>query len=330
MPKTYRWGILAPGKIAHKFAVGLQVVPGAELYAVGSRDFERARKFADQYHAPVCYGSYEELARDPEVDVIYIASPHSFHMEQTLLCLQEGKGVLCEKPLAINSHQVTAMIKSSKHYGSFLMEALWSRFLPNIIKTKEAINQGVIGDVSHLEADFGFLADYDPKSRLFDPYLGGGALLDIGIYPLFFAIYLFGSPVEIEASATLTKTGVDQSCKVHLLFAGGKTASLYFTLTEFTPVEARITGDKGEIKLPNRWYQPVNMITSKDSSQVETVFDFVGNGYNYQAAEVQNCLGQNKIESDNWSHGDSLQLMQLMDNIRLQCGIEYPADQEDS
>ena len=148
MPRSYRWGILAPGNIAHKFAEGLQFVPGAELYAIGSRDGVKARTFADQYHAPVSYDSYEALAADPEVDIIYIATPHTFHIENTLLCLEHGKAVLCEKPLAINSYQVETMIQAAKGNDSFLMEALWSRFLPNIRKAKELAHSGKIGVIN--------------------------------------------------------------------------------------------------------------------------------------------------------------------------------------
>ncbi len=326
MYRTYRWGILAPGKIAHKFAEGLQFVPGAKLQAIGSRDEVKAKMFADQYHAPVSYGSYEALAADPEVDIIYIATPHTFHMENTLLCLKYGKAVLCEKPLAINSYQVETMIQAARENDSFLMEALWSRFLPNINRAKELVESGKIGAIKHLEADFGFKAEYDRHSRLFDPALGGGALLDIGIYPLFFALYLFGEPSEVESDAKLAATGVDESCRVKLTFGGGETANLYFTVTEFTPVEARIEGDQGEINLPNRWYQPVNLASTTEHGSEDYVMDFIGNGYNYQAAEVMKCLMEGRRESTKWSHHDSLQLMRLMDKIRQQCGIEYPAD----
>ena len=326
MPQTYRWGILAPGKIAHKFAEGLKSVSGAELYAIGSRDINRAQEFAHQYNASVAYGSYAELTQDSQVDIIYIASPHSFHMENTLMCLEQGKAVLCEKPLAINSKQVKRMIKASQDHQAFLMEALWSRFLPNIKKVKQLCDSGIIGEVNHMEADFGFKATFDAKSRVFDPNLGGGALLDIGIYPLFFAQYLFGNPIEVTSKAELAQTGVDQSCLVQLSYQEGKTADLSYTLSEFTAVEAHIKGEKGEIMLPNRWYQPVNVFSNIEGNREEITIDFVGNGYNYQAIEVQRCLDAGKIESDQWSHQDSLSLMQLMDEIRQQCGIKYPAD----
>ncbi len=326
MQKTYHWGILAPGKIAHKFASGLQFVPGAKIQAVGSRSLERAESFAATYDIPKSYGSYQELAEDPDLDVIYIATPHSFHMENTLICLNRGKAVLCEKPLAINSGQVEAMINASRQNQTFLMEALWSRFIPHIIKTKDLMDAGVIGQVSHLEVDFGFKARYDPDSRLFAPHLGGGALLDIGIYPLFFALHLFGAPDKIDAEAKLAATGVDESCRVKLTFSGNRTANLWFTLTEDTPVEAKLTGSAGQILLPNRWYQPVNITTTKDDKPEEIAFDFVGNGYNYQAVEVQKCLEAGKIESAVWSHHNSLALMQVMDEIRQQCGISYPSE----
>lgn len=326
MQKNYRWGILAPGKIAHKFAAGLQVVPHAQLHAIGSRNEERAREFARQYQAPVWYDSYQQLAEDPEVDAIYIATPHTFHMENTLLCLKHGKAVLCEKPLAMNSQQVERMIKESQKSSSFLMEALWSRFLPNIIEAKRLVDSGTIGQVSKLVADFGFKAPFNPESRLFNPELGGGALLDIGIYPLFFATYLFGTPVKVDSTATIGTTGVDESCTVRLTFSNGIVADLQFTITEFTPVEARITGDLGEVILPNRWYQPVNIHTSIGEQTQEHAIDFEGNGYNYQVHEVHRCLDEQRIESSLWSHQDSLNLMQLMDEIRRQCGITYPVD----
>ncbi len=326
MQRTYRWGILAPGKIAHKFAAGLQSVPRAQLYAVGSRNQDRAREFAEQYQAPVWYDSYQQLAEDPEVDAIYIATPHTFHMENTLLCLQHNKAVLWETPLAMNSQQVEMMIKESQKSSSFLMEALWSRFLPNIIEAKRLMDSGAIGQVSKMVADFGFKASFDPESRLFNPELGGGALLDIGIYPLFFATFLFGTPVKVESTATIGSTGVDESCTVGLTFANGIVADLQFTITEFTPVEARITGDLGEIMLPNRWYQPVNIQTTINEQRQEHPISFEGNGYNYQVHEVHKCLDENRIESDLWSHRNSLNLMQLMDEIRRQCGIIYPAD----
>lgn len=326
MQKNYRWGILAPGKIAHKFAAGLESVPRAQLHAVGSRNKDRARDFAQQYQAPVWYDSYQKLVEDPDVDAIYIATPHTFHMENTLLCLQHNKAVLCEKPLAMNSRQVEMMIKQSQKSSSFLMEALWSRFLPNIIEAKRLIDSGAIGQVSKLVADFGFKASFDPESRLFNPELGGGALLDIGIYPLFFATYLFGNPVKVESTATIGTTGVDESCEVGLTFSNGIIADLQFTLKEFTPVEARITGELGEIMLPNRWYQPVNVNTTIDEREQEHHIDFEGNGYNYQVHEVHRSLDEKRIESELWSHENSLNLMQLMDEIRRQCGISYPVD----
>lgn len=327
MSDVIRWGILAPGKIAHKFALGLQSVPEAKLHAIASRDKEKAEDFADQYGAPVSYGSYGELAADPQVDVIYIATPHTFHMENTLLCLNNGKGVLCEKPLAINASQVRKMLASAQQNQCFLMEALWTRFLPSMEKTAELIAGGAIGAVQELQADFGFKAHYEPASRLFDPHLGGGALLDIGIYPLFFAQFLFGKPAKVQARAILAPTGVDESCQVDLHYPGGQKAQLQFTLKEDTPIEALILGDRGKITLPNRWYHPVNLFLDQDNSPREIEIDYQGNGYNYQAIEVMECIRSGRIQSSRWSHDFSLQLMELMDEIRRQCGIKYPMDE---
>jgi len=269
MSKIYNWGILAPGKIAHKFAEGLKVLPRASLRAAGSRSLQKAQEFAQKFGAPHSYGSYQELAQDPDIDIIYIATPHAFHMENTLLCLESGKAVLCEKPMAINSAQVKRMINLSRTHNCFLMEALWSRFLPHIVKTKELIDNGHIGAVQHIEIDFGFKANYDPQSRLFNPDLGGGALLDIGIYPLFFARYLMGSPQEVTAQVELATTGVDASSKVDLKFGNGVTAKIEYTFMDFTPIEARIQGDQGSIKLQTRWYQPGNLILSNERGSEE-------------------------------------------------------------
>ncbi len=326
MSKIYNWGILAPGKIAHKFAEGLKVLPRASLRAAGSRNLQKAQEFTEKFGAPYSYGSYQELANDPDIDIIYIATPHAFHMENTLLCLESGKAVLCEKPLAINSAQVKRMINLSRTNNCFLMEALWSRFLPHILKTKDLIDQGHIGAVQHIEIDFGFKANYDPQSRLFNPDLGGGALLDIGIYPLFFARYLMGSPQEVTAQVELATTGVEASSKVDLTFGNGVTAEIQYTFMDFTPIEARIQGDQGSIKLQTRWYQPGNLILSNARGSEELVVELEGNGYNYQAAEVMRCLDEGLIESSLWSHSDSWELMQLMDEIRRQGGIQYPMD----
>ena len=326
MKDSYNWGILGPGKIAYRFVDDLQILPKANLYAVASRNHQKAPNFADQYQIPNSYGSYRQLVEDPEVDIVYIATPHAFHMEQSLLCLENGKAVLCEKPLAINSQQVKRMVTSAQEHQCFLMEALWSRFLPHIIKAWELSKSGTIGNILGLEADFGFRALYDPHTRLFDPHLGGGALLDIGIYPLFLAKLLLGTPQEVRAQVTPAPTGVDMEASVDLQFANQSYAKLDYTFAENTPVEARIIGDHGYILLQNRWYQPGNLIVHKHGKDQEVAVELVGNGYNYQAQEVMDCLDKNLIESPRWSHAHSWELMQLMDEIRRQGAVVYPMD----
>ena len=326
MKDAYNWGILGPGKIAHKFAEGLQSVPRARLQAVASRDQKRAREFADQHQATKAYGTYEELANDPDIDIIYVATPHAFHMDQTLMCLERGKAVLCEKPLAINSQQVKRMIDGAKQHQCFLMEALWSRFLPHIIKAKELALSGSIGNILGVKADFGFQGAYDPQSRLFNPQLGGGALLDIGIYPLFFARLLFGAPKQVKAEVISAPTGVDMEGTVKLEFPQGTFANLHFTFAKMTPIVAEITGEEGSIRLNSRWYQPGDLILETKEGTQNIEIPQEGNGYNYQAVEVMNCLDQNLIQSPLWSHNDSWELMQLMDEIRRQGAIVYPMD----
>ena len=200
MNKTINWGIIAPGKIAQKFASDLKLVEGANLLAVASRDETRAKEFALEYNAQKHYGSYLDLVKDPDVDVVYIASPHPFHFEQSLLCLNHGKHVLCEKPMCMNVQEVKQLIDVAQSKNLFLMEALWTRFIPSFVKCKNLVEQGEIGEILYIQADFGFRAEYDVQRRTFNKELGGGSLLDIGIYPVFFALEIAGKPWEIKAT----------------------------------------------------------------------------------------------------------------------------------
>ena len=192
--KTINYGIIGPGRIAGSYCRALEQSPGSKIYAIASRDEHRAQEFAKQFKADKSYGSYEELVRDPDVDVVYIATPHSFHEQQSILCLKHKKPVVCEKPLALSAASVKRIIVASKASKTFVMEGMWSRFNPAIIKAKEFIDDGAIGQVRHLFADFGFQKPYDPKGRLYDPSLAGGSILDVGVYPLFLALFILGRP----------------------------------------------------------------------------------------------------------------------------------------
>ncbi len=248
--KQYNWGIIGPGKIAGKFAAALLLAGNACLKAVASTNITRARDFAATHGADRIYDSYEQLAADPAIDAVYIATPHGFHAEHTLLCLQNGKAVLCEKPMALNAAQVGEMIAASRRHNAFLMEAMWTRFLPLIQQTTDIIAAGKIGQVKYVRADFGFLAPFEPASRLYDLRLGGGSLLDIGIYPLFLCLYLLGKPDKIRAAGHLAPTGSDETCHALLAYKDGRSAVISSTLACPTSLTAEIAGTIGSILSP--------------------------------------------------------------------------------
>lgn len=328
MSKVYNWGIIAPGKIAHKFAQGLAVIKNARLHAVASRSEERAKAFAEAYGAGHYYGSYEAITDCPDLDVVYIASPHAFHCEHTLLCLQKKIPVLCEKPFAINADEVRQMMQIAQENQTFLMEALWTRFLPTTLKALELIQDGSLGEVHGIKADFGFRAPFNPEGRLYNPALGGGSLLDIGIYPAFLSQLILGKPTAIKATAKLSATQVDEECAAIFEYEGGKIAQIHSTLRCRTKTEAFIYGEKGAIHIHTRWHEPTTMSLLLEGERPQDFrFDFSGNGYNYQAVEVMKCLDQGKLESPLWPLQSSLDLISLLDDIRSQIGVGYPNDQ---
>jgi len=325
----FRWGILGPGKIAHRFAEGLLSLPNAHIYAVGSRNYERAEVFGRQYGAVKYYGSYEALIADEDVDIIYIATPHSEHYKHVKLCLENGKHVLCEKAFTINSMQLKKLVKLAGEKQLFMMEALWTRFLPTIKRTLEIINSGAIGELKMLHTDFGFQAPFDKNSRVFNPVLGGGALLDIGIYPLFLSLLLLGKPAEIKAIAHFGDTGVDESLAMQLTYDDGAMAILSSSFTVKTMTKADIYGTKGRITINPRWFSQTSIVLEHYGQEPATInFNFRSNGYDYEAEEVMNCIGSGLTESPVLPLSFSLDLMQMMDTVRKQIGLEYDADKE--
>lgn len=327
MADKIRWGILGTGVIAHKFATGLKAAPGAELAAVGSRTLAAADQFGDTFGVARRHASYEALAHDPGVDVIYVSTPHSLHKGNTLLCLNAGKPVLCEKPFAINAAEAAAMIALARQKGLFLMEAMWTRFLPAVIKVRELIASGAIGEVRMLMADLGFRAEFDPKHRLFDPHLGGGALLDVGVYPVSFASMILGTPVKVTSLAHLAATGVDEQSGMLLGYAQGQLALLASAVRTDIPSEAVIMGTEGRIRVHAPIYCPVRLTLSRPE-QGDEVIDapMEGNGYNYQAVEVMDCLRAGKLESEIMPLDETWQIMRTMDQIRAPWGLKYPME----
>ena len=328
--RTIKWGILACGRIAKKFASDLKHVEGAELVAVASRDIEKAKAFAAEFPAKHVVGSYEELVQIEDVDVIYVASPHSHHYEHTLLCLNHGKAVLCEKAFAINAKQAEEMITLARSKKVFLMEALWSRFLPHYLKMKSLIEEGKLGQVKGVLANFGFKPVDPVPQRLFDPALGGGALLDIGIYPVFLAQSILGVPDEIIAHMNPAPTGVDEQCAIQFKYNDGSSASLFSTLASNLETDADIFGSSGRIRLTSRFYEPSATIQyypgHVDSRTLVPVERGPGFGYQYEATHVGQCLRNGLSESPVWSLTDTLQLMQTMDGVRDKMGLRYGVD----
>ncbi|MCW3117323.1 MAG: afr 2 [Chitinophagaceae bacterium] len=327
-----RWGILGCGRIARKFAADLKYTADSELVAVGSRSRESAEAFAAEFPVMYQHDSYEALAENKNVDVIYIATPHNLHYENTLLCLNNNKAVLCEKPFAMNVAQARAMIKLAKEKKLFLMEAVWTKFMPHYNKTKDLINAGEIGTVKSMLVNFGFRPVPPVPKRLFDPELGGGTIMDIGIYNAFMALSFLGKPDSITAVMTPAATGVDEQCAVLFSYANGALAQLFSTFSSNLATEADICGDKGRIRLTSRFYEPsttIEFYPGKMDSKKEIAFDKeAGFGYQYEARHVVDCLQKKITESPIMKHEDTLLLMETLDSIRRIAGIKYADDQD--
>ena len=328
MNDIFRWGIIGPGSIAHKFATGLRALDDAQLVAVGSRSQDRADAFADTYSVPNRHASYEALAEDPEVDAVYVATPHPFHKENSILCLRAGKPVLCEKPFTINQYEAREVIEVARSEGVFLMEAMWTRFLPITKQVKAWVTDGAIGEVRMLHADFGFRARLNPEGRLFDLALGGGGLLDIGIYPISYASMIFDTqPATISSQAHIGETGVDEQAAMVFGYDKGQLALISCGVRIKTPHEAKILGTDGMITIPQFWDARTATLSAGDKEE-EVTLECAGNGYECEAAEVARCVREGKLESDLMSHEDTLANMQTLDAIREQWGLKYPMERE--
>lgn len=319
-----RWGILGPGRIAHKFVQDLRTLPDAQLYAVASSDQQRADAFAQEYDIPHAFGSYEDLLSLPDLDVVYVATPHVKHHENVMMLLNGGMKVLGEKPFAMTGEQVREMVATARDKGVFLMEALWSRFMPGIQHALQLAQSGAIGKIVSVKADFGFKAPFVPENRLFNKELGGGALLDIGIYPLFLSYLILGKPTEIKALATFGTTGVDEQCGMVLTYEGGQLALLDSTLQAKTDCVGIIQGETGQIQIHGRFHETTGVTLQSEEGEANTVtFDRQTHGYDYEAQHVMDCLAEGRTESPLWSLDDSLNLIDLLDAVRAEAGIQY-------
>lgn len=318
-----KWGIIGIGNIAEKFTQDLETLTGCELYAVASTNLERAQAFALKHNADFAFGSYEEIFDAPDLDVVYVATPHVTHAYCTNLCLENKVAVLCEKPFAMNEVEVKSMINAAKKNDTFLMEAMWTRFLPTTLKTLELVESGVIGEIKTIHADFGFKADFLPERRLFNPKLGGGALLDIGIYPAYISLLLLGYPSDIEALSIFGTTGVDETTSFLLRYDQNATAVLNSTISAATNTEAWIYGTKGKIQIHTRFHEGKKVTLFEDNQPpVDYEFDRQTRGYDFEIKEVNRCLKEGLKESSLMPHSMSLKLIHLLDKIRDKAGIK--------
>jgi len=363
MTSKKRWGILGTGTIATQFAQGLKNVPDAALHAVASRDTDRAEAFAQRFDAPRAYGRYEDLIADSDVDIIYIATPHHRHRDDCLMTIEAGKATVCEKPFALNAGQAEQVYELARTKNVFCMEAMWMRFMPLVQQLKQRVDDGEIGQVKMINVDFGVPAPKDPENRFFNPKLGGGALLDRGVYCLSLAQYLLGKPAQVTSQVTIGETGVDEQSTISMQYDSGAISVSNSSLTTKLRNEALILGDQGSLMLGEYFFKPEtltathyaapNALADPDSSGSrlkETIKSnkllrsaamaakrlksggsairqpLKGNGYNYEAAEATRCVEAGLLESPHMSWQDSVDVMVTMDQIREQWGLKYPGD----
>jgi predicted dehydrogenase len=328
MTDTIRWGIIGTGRIASDFTGDLALLDDTTAVAVGSRQQQTAEEFADRFGIAHRHASYEALVADPDVDAVYISTPHPGHHAAARLAIEAGKAVLVEKPFTLNASQAEDLVSAARAKRTFLMEAMWSRFLPHMRRIRELLDSGVLGDIRTVTADHGqrFLPP-DPTSRLYDPALGGGALLDLGIYPVSFASYVLGTPERVTAVSDPTTTGVDAQTSIVLQYAGGKHAVLTTTLGAETANVATIVGTEGRIEIDRTWYQPTSFTLTLRSGETERFAEpRVGHGLRFEAAEVGRCLRDGRLESDVMSLEETLKVMATMDEVRRQIGLGYPGE----
>jgi dihydrodiol dehydrogenase / D-xylose 1-dehydrogenase (NADP) len=315
--KEIGWGIVGLGNIAHSFAADFQFSTGGKLVAAASRSLSSAQSFCQEYGIKHAYGSYDELMEDPLVDVVYIATPHHLHHQNTIDAIQSGKAVVCEKPITTNAEDCKNLIKVAKHADQYLMEAMWTYFLPAVRKALEWINEGKIGRLKHIKADFGFKAPYDANGRLFNPKLAGGALLDIGIYPIALTwLIMRQKPIRMQVDAKHAPTGVDTEEKMLFEFQDGVRAELSASLSHSFPNDAIIIGTQGQIRLP-KFYMAKECLLYRNEKLIDRCFDESDAiGYNCEVNAVNRDLLEGRKESEIMPLGFSLQLQQIMDEVK--------------
>ncbi|NBC19308.1 MAG: Gfo/Idh/MocA family oxidoreductase [Bacteroidetes bacterium] len=322
-----RWGILGTGGIARKFAADLQLLPDATLHAVGSRAEERANTFGDRFDVPQRYGAYADLAADPDVDIVYVATPHPSHHADARVCLAAGKAVLCEKPFTLNADEAADLIALARERGLFLMEAMWTRFLPVFGDVQRLLDAHAIGEVQLVQGDICAHRAFDAGHRLFNPELGGGALLDLGVYPISLASQVLGPPDAVTSSAVLGATGVDEQSAYVLRYDSGAMAVLAASFRTNGPREIVISGTGGRIRIHARWWCATTITIERDGQDAETIArPYEGHGYQFEAAHAMDCLRAGRAESPVMPLGETLQIMQTLDRLRAPWGLVYPGE----
>lgn len=322
-----RWGILAPGYIAHAFTEDLRTA-GLDVAAVGSRRLEAAQEFAAQYGIPQAYGSYEELVADPDVDIVYVASPHSHHRDHAILALEAGKHVLIEKAVTLDADEAVAIRDIAAGHGLLAMEAMWTRYLPHMVRIRELIAQGALGDVRTVFADHTQSLPTDPSHRLNDLALGGGALLDLGIYPVSFAVDILGPIAQARATGRLGETGADTEVAIALAHESGGISSLVTSSRAAGPNIAHIVGTDARIDIDTVWYAPTTfrLIAPDGTVREEYTSEVAGRGMQYQALYAEQLLREGRTDSDLLPFGESVAIMGTLDDIRAQLGVTYPKE----
>ncbi|WP_459644980.1 Gfo/Idh/MocA family protein [Kineococcus sp. NUM-3379] len=331
--RPVRWGIAATGGIASSFAADLPLVGGSELVAVGSRSAARAAEFAasvprrDGAPAPRAHGSYAELFADPDVDVVYVATPHAQHHEVALAAVEAGKHVLVEKAFTLTGGQAREVVAAARARGVFACEAMWARWQPGVVRLRELLAAGEIGEVRHVSASFGFPLPFDPAHRLLDPAQGGGALLDLGVYPLSFASMVLGVPQEVRATGTVGSTGVDEAVAFTAAHPGGGLSTGLATLQASVPAAAVVAGTRGRVVVEELFFRPSRLRVERSGQDAEVLeFTWEGSGYQFEAAEVERCLRAGLAESPAMPLEETVALMEAMDAIRHQVGVRYPGE----
>ncbi|MBB3220242.1 Gfo/Idh/MocA family protein [Pseudoduganella umbonata] len=328
--RTIRWGILGTGKIAKAFATALKDTPDAVLAAVASRSVDSATAFATEFGShelTKSHGSYQALADDPDVDAIYIATPHPMHRENALMCLNGGKHVLVEKAFTVNRREAEDIVALAREKKLFAMEAMWTRFQPAVLEAKRIAASGEIGAVATVQGDLGFFSDAGPEHRLFNPALGGGSLLDLGIYPLSIAAYFLGPVQSVQAVGQLGPTGVDVQCTFALQHEHGGVSACTASLAARTPAEFTVSGSKGFVRLHGRFHNTEELTVELDDGSRRTQrVPRIGNGYAHEIIEVNRCLREGLTESPVMPLDETLALMGVLDDMRRQIGVAYDAD----